>query len=113
MDSPITDYAIATRGSHTALQILKGAKDEGFRTIAIVTPQTRRVFESFPVADELIEIPKFEDYFTIEDQLIQKNAIVIPHGSFVSYVGPEKITENMKALYYGSKGVLKWESDRT
>ncbi len=113
MTASITDYAIATLGSHTALQILKGAKDEGFKTIAIVTPQTRRVFESFPVADELIEIPSFEDYFTIEDQLKAKNAIVIPHGSFVSYVGPEKIIQNMQAKYYGSKGILKWESDRS
>lgn len=113
MSTSISDYSIATIGSHTALQILKGAKDEGFHTIAIVTPKTRRVFESFPVADELIEIPKFEDYFTIEDQLKAKNAIVIPHGSFVSYVGPENIVKNMKALYYGSKGILQWESDRT
>ena len=112
MSTSISYFTIATLGSHTALQILKGAKDEGFRTLAIVTPQTRRVFESFPVADELIEIPRFEDYFTIEDQLLAKNAIVIPHGSFVSYVGPENI-KNMKAQYYGSKGILEWESDRT
>lgn len=112
MSTPISDYAIATLGSHTALQILKGAKDEGFRTIAIVTPETRRVFESFPVADELIEIPHFSDYFTIEDQLIAKNAIVIPHGSFVSYVGVEEIEKRMRAMYYGSKGILRWESDR-
>ncbi len=113
MSTSISDYAIATLGSHTALQILKGAKDEGFRTIAIVTPKTRRVFESFPVADELIEIPSFEDYFTIENLLQARNAIVIPHGSFVSYVGPEAIAQNMRALYYGSKEILKWESDRT
>jgi len=113
MSTSISDYAIATLGSHTALQILKGAKDEGFRTIAIVTPKTRRVFESFPVADELIEIPSFEDYFTIEKLLQARNAIVIPHGSFVSYVGPKAIAENMQALYYGSKGILTWESDRS
>jgi len=112
MSTSISDYAIATIGSHTALQILKGAKDEGFHTIAIVTPETRRVYESFPVADELIEIPTFADYFTIEDQLIAKNAIVIPHGSFVSYVGVEKIARDMRAMYYGSKGILRWESDR-
>ncbi len=102
------NYTIATLGSHTALQILKGAKDEGFRTLAIVTPQTKRVFESYPVADELIEISRFEDYFTIEEKLIEKNAIIIPHGSFVSYVGPKQIELNMKALYYGSKGILEW-----
>jgi len=28
-------YTIATLGSHSALQILKGAKDEGFKTLCI------------------------------------------------------------------------------
>lgn len=113
MSTSISDYAIATLGSHTALQILKGAKDEGFRTIAVVTPQTRRVFESFPVADELIEVPSFSDYFSIEQQLIARNAIMIPHGSFVSAVGVSNVIEKMKAMYYGSKGILQWESDRS
>lgn len=112
MSTNPNDFIIATLGSHTALQILKGAQEEGFRTLAIITPETRRVFESFPVADETIEIPRFEDYFTIEDQLIAKKAIVIPHGSFVSYVGVENVATKMKALYYGSKGILRWESDR-
>lgn len=106
------DYAIATLGSHTALQILKGAKDEGFKTIAICTPKTRRVYESYKVADEIIEIENYSDYFKIEQQLIDQNAIVIPHGSFVSYVGADRILSEMKAMYYGSKGVLSWEHDR-
>jgi len=108
----ISQYAIATLGSHTALQILKGAKDEGFKTIAICTPKTRRVYESYKVADEIIEIDSYADYFKIEQQLIDQNAIVIPHGSFVAYVGSEEIVENMKAMYFGSKGILRWESDR-
>lgn len=31
----VTDYTIATLGSHSSLQILKGAKDEGFKTLCI------------------------------------------------------------------------------
>jgi 5-formaminoimidazole-4-carboxamide-1-(beta)-D-ribofuranosyl 5'-monophosphate synthetase len=109
----ISNYCIATIGSHTALQILKGAKDEGFKTLAIITPETRKVYQSFPVADEIIEIANYSDYFSIEDELIKRNAIVIPHGSFVSYVGVEEIAAKMRAMYYGSRGILKWESDRT
>lgn len=109
----ISQYAIATLGSHTALQILKGAKDEGFKTIVICTPKTRRVYESYKVADQIIEIDSYADYFKIEDQLIEQNAIVIPHGSFVSYVGADEITKKMRAMYFGSKGILRWESDRS
>lgn len=109
----IQDYAIATLGSHTALQILKGAKDEGFKTIVVCTPKSRRVYESYGVADRIIEIPRYEDYFLVEEELIKENAIVIPHGSFVSYVGEDRVRKEMKAMYYGSKGILQWESNRT
>ena len=112
MTNSVSDYAIATLGSHTALQILKGAKDEGFKTIAICTKENRRPYESYGVADQIIEIGDFSEYFQIEDQLLEQNAIIIPHGSFVSYVGPDRIKNEMKAKYYGSKGILEWESDR-
>jgi 5-formaminoimidazole-4-carboxamide-1-(beta)-D-ribofuranosyl 5'-monophosphate synthetase len=108
-----SDYAIATLGSHSALQILKGAKDEGMKAIAICTPKSRRVYESYGVADEIIEIETYEDYFKIEPDLMHQNAIIIPHGSFVAYLGEERIRKEVQAMHYGSKGVLQWESDRT
>lgn len=107
----ISDYAIATLGSHTALQILKGAKDEGFRTICVCKKGKEHVYKSYGVADEIILVDKFQDFFEIEDQLIKKNAIMIPHGSFVSYLGWEKVQE-IKLMHYGTKGILEWESDR-
>ncbi len=108
----IKDYAIATIASHTALQILKGAKDEGIKAIAICTPETRRVYESYGVADEILEVPSYRDYFQVEQQLIDRNAIIFPHGSFVSYLGPERVKNEVKAMHYGSKGILEWESNR-
>lgn len=113
MSTSIQDYAIATLGSHTALQILKGAKDEGFKTIAICTPKSRRVYESYKVADEIIELKNYDEYFAREQELIDQNAIVIPHGSFVSYLGHKRVKSDMKAMHFGSKGILEWESDRT
>lgn len=113
MSKNISDYAIATIGSHTALQILKGAKDEGFKTIAVCTPQSARVYRSYKVADEIIEIPTYQDYFKIEQQLVDKQAIMIPHGSFVSYLGHQRVKDETKVMYYGSKGILRWEADRS
>lgn len=107
----IKDYAIATLGSHSALQILKGAKDEGFRTIAICEKGKSEPYTSYRVADEIIEIDKFADFFSIEEQLKAKNAIMIPHGSFVSYIGAEKVKE-ISMMHYGTRGILQWESDR-
>lgn len=108
----IKDYKIATLGSHTALQILKGAKDEGFETICICQKDRRGPYEHYGVADQIIEVDDFKGFFKIEQQLIDQNAIVIPHGSFVAYIGAEKVKE-IKAMHYGAKGILGWESDRT
>lgn len=108
----IKDYKIATLGSHTALQILKGAKDEGFSTICICEKGKDKPYRSYGVADEIIEIDSFKDYFTIEQKLIDANAIVIPHGSFVAYIGAERM-KDVKAMHYGTKGILEWESNRT
>lgn len=102
---------IATLGSHTALQILKGAKDEGFETIVVCEKGKSRPYASYGVADEIIEINSYADFFSIEDKLIARNAIVIPHGSFIAYLGPEAM-RRLRVPHYGTKGILKWESNR-
>ncbi|KKU80467.1 MAG: 5-formaminoimidazole-4-carboxamide-1-(beta)-D-ribofuranosyl 5'-monophosphate synthetase, partial [Candidatus Peregrinibacteria bacterium GW2011_GWA2_47_7] len=108
----IKKYRIATIGSHTALQILKGAKEEGFETICICNKGTESVYKHYGVADEIIVIDDYQHFFQIESDLMKKNAIVIPHGSFVSYIGHERVKE-IKAMHYGTKAILEWESDRT
>ena len=109
----IKKYKIATLGSHTALQILKGAKDEGFETICICRKGEDVPYKSYGVADEIITVNDFaKDFFKIEKDLMKKNAIVIPHGSFVSYIGAEKMND-VKMMHYGEKAILEWESDRT
>lgn len=105
------NYKIATLGSHSALQILKGAKDEGFGTIAICQKDRVEPYKSFPVADEIIEVETFQDFFKIEKRLMEENAILIPHGSLVEFVGPENI-EKIRMMHYGTKGIIKWETDR-
>lgn len=105
------EYIIATLGSHSALQILKGAKDEGFKTLVITTPRSTEFYKTFAFIDEFIEIPSFAEFPKIEDQLKEKNVILIPHGSFVAYLGFEE-NKNMKVLYYGNKHVLDWEENR-
>tara|TARA_Y100000034_G_scaffold136509_1_gene213451 strand:+ start:427 stop:1446 length:1020 start_codon:yes stop_codon:yes gene_type:complete len=105
------EYIIGTIGSHSALQILKGAKDEGFKTLAICKKNSSSIYKSFKVADEIIEVDNFDNYEEIEEQLIEKNVIMIPHGSFVAYLGDQRC-QKLKGMYYGNKKILEWESDR-
>lgn len=105
------DYCIATIASHSALQILKGARDEGFTAIAVCEKGKAKPYRSFNVADEIIEIESFQHFFKIEKELLARNAIIIPHGSFVSHLGWERVQE-LKCMHYGTKAILEWESDR-
>jgi len=98
---------IATYASHSALQILKGAKEEGFETVAFGSGRVRPLYTKyFPVADRFIEgaYP--------EEELLELEAVVIPTGSFVAHLGVE-LVERMRVPYYGNKEVLRWESDRS
>ena len=104
-------YRIATIGSHSALQVFKGAHDEGFKTIAVCKKGSERPYRMFGVADEIISINSYRDFPKVQNELIKKNAIVIPHGSFVTYMGYEEV-EKLKVNYFGNKKILKWESDR-
>ena len=104
-------YKISTIGSHSALQIFKGAHDEGFETIAVCKKGYERPYKMFGVADKIITIDSLKDFPKIQSQLIKENAISIPHGSFVTYMGFEEV-EKLKVMYFGNKKILKWESDR-
>ncbi len=103
---------IATIGSHSALQIIKGAKDEGFQTILISTKKQAKVYtELFPIADEVITLDSYHDFFEVEDHLLKQEAIIVPHGSLVAYIDQQK-HDQMKVKYFGNKDILKWESSR-
>lgn len=105
-------YKIATIGSHSALQILKGAKEEGFATIAICLKGRDKPYKLFRVADKIITIKDYTGFYDIQSQLIKEKAIIIPHASFITYLGADKV-EKFKVPYFGNKKILEWESDRS
>jgi len=106
-------YCIATIGSHSALQILKGAKDEGMKSIVICKKGSEGPYKSYRLGDEIILVNDWKEWDEkVEPILVKKNAIIIPHGSFISYMGHDKV-KSMKAMYFGTKEILEWESNRT
>lgn len=104
-------YTITTLGSHSALQILKGAKDEGFKTLVIALKKQVSFYQRFPFIDKIISVNLFSDFPSIEKKLIGRNIIIIPHGSFVAYLGMEG-NKKMTLPYFGNKKVLDFEFDR-
>lgn len=105
-------HTIVTLGSHSALQILKGAKDEGFKTAVVVTPDRNALYSSYSnFIDKILKVKTWKDFPNLEKDLIKRNSIIIPHGSFVAYLGMDE-NKKMKVAYFGNKQVLDWEENR-
>lgn len=105
--------AIATLGSHCALQVLKGAKDEGLKTILICEKKRERLYRRFEFIDEFILVDSFLDVLDQKySSILEKNdAILIPHGTLISQMSSEQI-ESFKTPVFGNKWILRWESNR-
>nr|AIF21029.1 5-formaminoimidazole-4-carboxamide-1-(beta)-D-ribofuranosyl 5'-monophosphate synthetase (purP) [uncultured marine thaumarchaeote KM3_97_B07] len=105
--------SVATLGSHCALQVLKGAKDEGFKTILVCEKKREKLYRRFKFIDELIIVEKFSDILNqeIQDKLKQQDAILIPHGTLIAQMSSEEI-ESINTPVFGNKWILRWESDR-
>jgi 5-formaminoimidazole-4-carboxamide-1-(beta)-D-ribofuranosyl 5'-monophosphate synthetase len=104
---------IATACSHSSLQIFHGAKKEGFRTLGIAVNQKTKIYDAFPQAkpDEFLFADSYSELLDKTDELISRNAVVVPHGSFVEYMTPTTF-EAWQVPTFGNRMVLEWESDR-
>ena len=105
--------SIATLGSHCALQVLKGAKDEGFKTVLLCEKKREHLYRRFKFIDEIFLMDSFLDLLekNCESMLQENNSILIPHGTLVSQMSSEQI-ESIKTPVFGNKYILRWESDR-
>jgi 5-formaminoimidazole-4-carboxamide-1-(beta)-D-ribofuranosyl 5'-monophosphate synthetase len=107
------DLTICTVCSHTSLQIFHGAKKEEFRTLGIAIGEAPKLFKAFPRAepDGYVVVDDYSEIPDHVDDLVSEHAVIIPHGSFVEYVGPA-VFEDMRVPTFGNRRVLDWESDR-
>ena len=105
--------SIATLGSHCALQVLKGAKDEGLKTLLVCEKKREKLYRRFPFIDELVLVDSFSEVLDQKCQSIleQNNAVLIPHGTLIAQMTSEEI-ESIKTPIFGNKWILRWESDR-
>ena len=105
--------AIATLCSHSSLQIFHGARAEGLPAIGICVGPPQKFYDAFPLArpDRFLSVPKVADLPTLVAPLREAGAILVPHGSFVEYLGPERFAA-LDVPVFGNRAVLGWESDR-
>ncbi|MBU4256683.1 MAG: formate--phosphoribosylaminoimidazolecarboxamide ligase [Candidatus Thermoplasmatota archaeon] len=108
------DITIGTLGSHSALNIFKGAKEEGFKTVCVCKKGDEIVYSRFPLADEIILVNNFKELLDerIQDKLKKMNTVLIPHGSFNAYIGTENMIKKLSVPMFGNKNLLHWETNR-
>ncbi|MHA2247528.1 MAG: formate--phosphoribosylaminoimidazolecarboxamide ligase [Candidatus Hodarchaeales archaeon] len=112
----VENTVIGTVCSHSAMQIFHGARLEGFKTVGLTLPQRKEIYQSLPNAtpDEFIVMNSFNGLLNpeIQQRLLDENVVIIPHGSFVEYIGAKNILDSFNVPIFGNKKSLIWESSR-
>ncbi|MEM0373314.1 MAG: formate--phosphoribosylaminoimidazolecarboxamide ligase family protein [Sulfolobaceae archaeon] len=102
---------IACLASHSALDVFDGAKDEGFRTIALAKKGRERPYLEFKrIVDDIIILNDFKEIASeeVQEKLVKENAILVPNRSLAVYLGYDNI-ERMRVKFFGNKFMLRWE----
>lgn len=108
----LENITIGVLGSHSALEILDGAKDEGFKTICICQKGRELPYQKFKrLSDEILILDNFSDLIHKENQqkLRDQNTIFVPHRSFVVYLGIDNIENKLQIPVFGNRYILKAE----
>ena len=108
----LKDVTVGTIGSHSALEIMDGAKDENLKTICICQKGRELPYRRFKrLADEIILLDKFSDIIYPENQekLRQSNTIMVAHRAFTAYLGYDNIESNLRVPVFGNRLLLRAE----
>jgi 5-formaminoimidazole-4-carboxamide-1-(beta)-D-ribofuranosyl 5'-monophosphate synthetase len=108
----LKNVTVGTIGSHSALEIMDGAKDENLKTICICQKGRELPYRRFKrLADEIILLDKFSDILYPENQekLRQSNTIMVAHRAFTAYLGYDNIENNLRVPVFGNRSLLRAE----
>lgn len=115
---------IGVLGSHSALDVCRGAKDEGFPTLVVCQKGREKTYSHYfstqgrtGVVDETIVLDSFKDMLgeDVQGQLRERNTIFVPHRSFEAYLDFDygRIEKKFKVPLFGSRTLLKAEERTT
>ena len=107
-----SDVKIGVMGSHSALEIMDGAKDEGLQTVVFCQKGRERPYQRFNrIADEIIIVDKFKDMASSKYQRYLKdtNSIIVPHRSFAVYLGYKQIERTFNVPIFGNRRLFQAE----
>ena len=104
---------IGVLGSHSALEVGYGAREEGFKTVVVCQrgrekTYTKRFRNLF---DEVIVLEKFSDISSSDtiEKLQHLNTIFVPNRSFSVYCGYTNIETKFEVPLFGARMMLRAE----
>lgn len=110
---------ITTLGSHSALDVCRGAKDEGFNTLVVCQKGREKTYNKYfktsgklGCVDEIILVDKFREIINpeVQKKLNDLNSIFVPHRSFEVYIGDyDAIEQKFTTPIFGNKYILRAE----
>jgi len=106
------DVTIGTLGSHSALEIMDGAKDEGMRTVVVCQKGRETPYMRFKrLADNVILLNKFSDMLRkdMQKKLRELHTILVPHRAFTAYLGYDGVEDDLKVPIFGNRAMLRAE----
>jgi len=122
IEQVINDYEnqtihIGVLGSHSALEIASGARQEGFQTIVVCQKGREKTYTRYyeNLFDHIIMLDKFQDIVmpdTVE-KLNSLQTVFVPNRSFSVYAGYENIEEKFTVPLMGNRYMLRTEERNT
>ena len=112
------NITIGVLGGHSALDVCRGAKKHGFKTIAVCQRGREKTYSKYyktrddkGCVDETIIIDKFSEITkaAVQEELRNKNTIFIHNRYFWVYFDFKDIENNFLVPIFGTRGMLKLE----
>lgn len=108
---------IGVLGSHSALEIASGAKQEGFETVVVCERGREKTYTKYYKAlfDHVILVDRFVDIVgeKVQKKLKSLDTIFVPNRSFAVYAGYENIEEKFAVPLMGNRYLLRTEERNT
>jgi len=113
------NITIGVLGGHSGLDVSRGAKKHGFKTIAVCQKGREKTYTKYyktrkdgrGCIDETIVLPKFSDITKpdVQEELRKRNTIFVHSRYFWVYFDFADIENNFRVPIYGSRGMVKLE----
>ncbi len=112
------DITIGVLGGHSALDVCRGAKKLGFKTLAVCQKGREKTYDKYyktrddkGIIDETIILNKFSDITkkSVVKQLQEKNTIFIHNRYFWVYFDFKNIENKFPVPIFGTRNMLKLE----